>query len=219
MHRVAILVIRASDALLSLGHVAAQGESELAGTAIETSYTITLRITVRPAAKLPMSLQNVHWPLGETRTVSHFSFASLPCRQSLLNSTPLRGWLFVVQEYMIHGFAYSNYLAQLAVPSTIGVVGADLNLAFNGAFNHTRDFLMDAFVLLEDEAIGLMSVGCDFIITQVGREFYSLHSLYSSCSSYTNIFYCGSHRSWTTTGGCMVSSPNRFSPSAQSAVS
>ena len=71
---------------------------------------------------------------------------------------------------MIHGFAYSNYLNQLAVPSTIGVVGADLNLAFNGAFNHTRDFLMDAFTLMEDEAIGLMSVGCDFIVTQVRNE-------------------------------------------------
>ena len=65
--------------------MAAQGDSEVAGTAIETSYTVTLRITVRPAAKLPRSLQNVQWPLGETPDVSLPDFSlALPCPAGLL---------------------------------------------------------------------------------------------------------------------------------------
>lgn len=68
---------------------------------------------------------------------------------------------------MVHGFAYTDYLSELEVPSTIGVAGGSLDLAFRGAFDKTRNFLMDAFLLQEEEAIGVMSTGVDFFVTQV----------------------------------------------------
>ena len=79
--------------------LAAQGDSEISGTAIETSYIVTLRITVRPKAKLPMSLKNVQFPLGETPSVSHASSALL-VHKTLL--TPLSDCGFFSSSSGVH---------------------------------------------------------------------------------------------------------------------
>lgn len=69
---------------------AAQGDSELAGTAMETSMTAKLRVTLHKAAELPAKVQHLNFPLLETS-----------------------------DQYVIHGFAYNNYLDQLEDPSDI----------------------------------------------------------------------------------------------------
>lgn len=126
----------------------AQGDSELSGTAIETSFTVTLRVTLLKEASLPRAVKNLTFPLGETET-----------------------------EYMIHGLAYTDYLDQLPVPSSIATPGSDLNKAFNGAYNQTRNFLMDTFFVREEEAIGIMSTGVDFIVTQVVDSNWGVHGI------------------------------------------
>lgn len=127
---------------------AAQGDSELSGTAIETSFTVMLRIRLLSQARLPDTVKMLNFPLGETRS-----------------------------EYMIHGFAYSDYLSELASPITIGTAGGSLDMAFKGAYDKTRNFLIDAFHLQEEEAIGVMSTSVDFIVTQVVDNNWGVHGL------------------------------------------
>jgi acetamidase/formamidase len=88
---------------------AAQGDSELAGTAMETSMTAKLRITLHKAGSLPKQVQVMPFPLLETSS-----------------------------QYVIHGFAYDNYLDQLEDASAIFVEGASLDRAFEDCFLKTR---------------------------------------------------------------------------------
>eukprot|EP00850_Spirogloea_muscicola_P009457 SM000053S17414 [mRNA] locus=s53:280840:285052:+ [translate_table: standard] len=125
---------------------ASQGDGEISGTAIETSFTVTLRITLISQAKLPATIKTIDFPLGETST-----------------------------EYFVHGFAYSDYLSQLPVPSTILPDISRLDIAFHGAYDKTRNFLMDAFKLTEEEAIGIMSTSVDFFVTQVVDSNWGVH--------------------------------------------
>ena len=75
--------VAVEGALLSLGDPhAAQGDSELAGTAIETSLTGKLQVTVHKQGDLPDTiLEDLYYPLLETD-----------------------------EEYVVHGFSYANYL-------------------------------------------------------------------------------------------------------------
>eukprot|EP00850_Spirogloea_muscicola_P017982 SM000160S02523 [mRNA] locus=s160:71:4872:+ [translate_table: standard] len=125
---------------------ASQGDGEISGTAVETSFTVTLRITLISQAKLPATIKTIDFPLGETST-----------------------------EYFVHGFAYSDYLWQLPVPSTILPDISRLDIAFHGAYDKTRNFLMDAFKLTEEEAIGIMSTSVDFFVTQVVDSNWGVH--------------------------------------------
>ncbi|GAQ82864.1 acetamidase/formamidase [Klebsormidium nitens] len=127
---------------------AAQGDSELSGTAIETSMTVTVRITTIKQADLPPEVSKLTFPLLETAT-----------------------------EYVVHGYNYLNYLDELPVPSTVGSpgFGDDLNLAFKNAFNETRSFLMDLFALTENEAVTIMSTAVDYSISQVVDANWGVH--------------------------------------------
>eukprot|EP00897_Mesotaenium_endlicherianum_P005486 jgi/Mesen1/4966/ME000248S04250 len=127
---------------------AAQGDSELSGTAIETCFTVKIRVKLLKLAKLPSTVRLLNFPLGETR-----------------------------YEYMIHGFVFLDYLSQLTTPSNISLEGGSLDLAFKGAYDRTRNFLMDAFYLAETEAIGVMSTSVDFIVTQVVDSNWGVHGL------------------------------------------
>eukprot|EP00980_Cylindrotheca_fusiformis_P022003 scaffold8882_cov86-Cylindrotheca_fusiformis.AAC.1 len=69
---------------------AAQGDSELAGTAMETSMTTKLRLTLHKAGSLPKKLNTMPFPLLETST-----------------------------QFVVHGFAIDNYLDDLEDPSDI----------------------------------------------------------------------------------------------------
>ena len=67
---------------------AAMGDTELAGTAMETSMTVQIQVWVHKAADgLPTKVGGLSYPMLETQ-----------------------------DSYIIHGFAYNNYLDDLATP-------------------------------------------------------------------------------------------------------
>lgn len=132
-------VVEIPGAMLYMGDThAAQGDSELAGTAMETSLTAKLRLTLHKADSLPKKVSTISFPLLETST-----------------------------EYVIHGFAYPDFLNDLENPTDICSVGGSLDLAMEDCFVRTRDWLMDVYDLTEEETIALMSMGIDFGVTQV----------------------------------------------------
>lgn len=132
-------VVEVPGAMLYLGDThAAQGDSELAGTAMETSLTAKLRLTLHKAESLPKKVATLDFPLLETST-----------------------------EYVIHGFAYNNFLDDLDDPTTIFSEGASLDKAMEDCFLRTRNWLMDVFDLAEEETIALMTMGIDYGVTQV----------------------------------------------------
>lgn len=106
---------------------AAQGDSELAGTAMETSMTTKLRITLHKKADgLPKPVETLTFPLLETS-----------------------------DKFIVHGFAYANYLDDLVDASTIFAEGASIDLAMEDCFIKTRNWLMDVYDMIEEEAIAL----------------------------------------------------------------
>jgi len=126
---------------------AAQGDSELAGTAMETSLTTKLRIILHKEDSLPKLVTGVDWPLLETST-----------------------------EYVVHGFAYANYLDELEDASTIFAEGATIDAAMADAYVKTRNWLMDAWDLIEEETIALMTTSVDFGVTQVVDGNWGCHA-------------------------------------------
>jgi acetamidase/formamidase len=126
---------------------AAQGDAELAGTAMETSMTAKLKIILHKADSLPKKVVGLTFPLLETS-----------------------------DQYVIHGFAFSNYLDELADPSTIFQEGASLDLAMADCFIKTRNWLMDTMDLIEEETIALMATAVDFGITQVVDGNWGVHA-------------------------------------------
>lgn len=126
---------------------AAQGDSELAGTAMETSMTTKLRITLHKAGSLPKKVANMPFPLLETSS-----------------------------QFVVHGFAYDNFLDDLEDASTIFAEGASLDLAFEDCFLKTRAWMMDTFDLTEEETIAIMTTSVDFGITQVVDGNWGTHA-------------------------------------------
>jgi acetamidase/formamidase len=80
--------------------------------------------------------------------------------------------------WVIHGFSYPNYLADLGQAAQSDVYKkSSLDLAMRDAFRKTRRFLMTAKRLTEDEAISLMSVAVDFGVTQVADGNWGIHAV------------------------------------------
>lgn len=139
--------------LLSLGDPhAAQGDSELAGTAIETSLTGVIQVILHKSADLPGTiLEGLNYPLLET-----------------------------ANEYVVHGFSFSNYLEQLGEDAQRDVFEkSSVDGAMRDAFRKMRRFLMTVKGMSEDEAISLMSVGVDFGVTQVVDGNWGVHGIVS----------------------------------------
>ncbi len=137
--------------LLSAGDPhAAQGDSELAGTAIETSLTGVLQIILHKKDALNGSLlQGLDFPLLETDS-----------------------------EYIVHGFSYANYLAELGEDAQSEINNkSSVDNAMRDAFRKMRKFLMNAKGLSEDETITLMSVAVDFGVTQVVDGNWGVHGI------------------------------------------
>ena len=138
-------------ALLSAGDShASQGDSELCGTAIECSLTGTFQLVLRPRASLTgTALEGLAYPLLETP-----------------------------DEWVVHGFSYANYLAELG-PDAQGTIyeKSSVDLAMRDAFRKMRHFLMTTRKLTEDEAISLMSVAVDFGVTQVVDGNWGVHAI------------------------------------------
>jgi acetamidase/formamidase len=137
--------------LLSMGDPhAAQGDSELAGTAIETSLTGTIRVTVHKQDELAGTvLEDLYYPLLETE-----------------------------DEYIVHGFSYANYLVDLGETAQQDIyANSSVDKAMRDAFRKMRHFLMTTQGMTEDEAVSLMSVAADFGITQVVDGNWGVHGI------------------------------------------
>ena len=129
---------------------ASQGDSEICGTAIECSLTGTFQFVLHKKASLPgTNLEDLYYPLLET-----------------------------ADEWLVHGFSYANYLAELGVDAQSSIFAkSSLDLAMRDAYHKMRHFLMTAKNLDEDEAISLMSVGVDFGVTQVVDGNWGVHAI------------------------------------------
>ncbi|HEY8555567.1 MAG TPA: acetamidase/formamidase family protein [Burkholderiales bacterium] len=137
-------------ALFSAGDShAAQGDSELCGTAIECSLTGTFQLILHKKADLAgTALAELHYPLLETQ-----------------------------DEWVVHGFSYANYLADLGADAQSKIFEkSSVDLALRDAFRKMRHFLMKTQNLTEDEAISLMSIAVDFGITQVVDGNWGVHA-------------------------------------------
>src|SRR3989442_1324340 len=137
-------------ALLSAGDShAAQGDSELAGTAIECSLTGTFQLSVRRKDTLAgTALAGLNYPLLETQ-----------------------------DDWVLHGFTYPNYLVDLGADAQSKIYEkSSVDLAMRDAFRKMRRFLMTTKGLSENEAISLMSVAVDFGITQAVDGNWGVHA-------------------------------------------
>jgi acetamidase/formamidase len=138
-------------ALLSVGDPhASQGDSELCGTAIESSLTGTFQVILHKTATLAgTALDGLDYPLLET-----------------------------LDEWVVHGFSFANYLAELGAAAQSEIFAkSSLDGAMRDAFRKMRRFLMTVKGLSEDEAISLMSVAVDFGVTQVVDANWGVHAI------------------------------------------
>jgi acetamidase/formamidase len=137
-------------ALFSIGDShAAQGDSELCGTAIECSLTGTFQLIVHKKSTLTGSLSTLDYPLLETQ-----------------------------DEWVLHGFSFANYLAELGANAQQEIYNkSSIDLALRDAFHKMRAFLMNTKDLSEDEAISLISVAVDFGVTQVVDGNWGIHAI------------------------------------------
>jgi acetamidase/formamidase len=129
---------------------ASQGDSELCGTAIECSLTGTFQLILHKKATLAGTpLEKLDYPLLETS-----------------------------DEFVVHGFTYPNYLAELGPKAQSEIYSkSSTDLALRDAFRKMRHFLMTAQGLTEDEAVSLMSIAVDFGVTQVVDGNWGMHAI------------------------------------------
>ena len=126
---------------------AAQGDSELCGTAIEMSLTGTFQLVLHKMDKFTGSLAALNYPILETQ-----------------------------DEWVLHGFSFANYLEELGPTAQQDIYKkSSIELALRDAFRKMRGFLMNTKGLSEDEAISLISVAVDFGVTQVVDGNWGIH--------------------------------------------
>jgi acetamidase/formamidase len=142
--------IAVPGALFSIGDShASQGDSEMCGTAIECSLTGTFQLVLHKKNALTGSLAGLNYPLLETQ-----------------------------DEWVLHGFSYANYLAELGPTAQQDIYQkSSIDLALKDAFRKVRTFLMTTKGLSEDEAISLSSVAVDFGVTQVVDGNWGIHAI------------------------------------------
>ncbi|MCU0571290.1 MAG: acetamidase/formamidase family protein [Oculatellaceae cyanobacterium Prado106] len=143
--------VSVSGGLFSAGDAhASQGDSELDGTAIETSLIGTFQFVLHKKSTLPGTiLEKVDYPLLETP-----------------------------DSWIVHGFTFRNYLAELGKDAqTLVFQKSSLDPALKDCSTKLRDFLMNGMNLTEDEAYSLITVGSDFAITQVVDGNWGVHGI------------------------------------------
>lgn len=141
--------VAVAGAFFSVGDPhAAQGDSELCGTAIECSLTGEFEFVLHKKDRLAGTpLEGLDHPLLET-----------------------------AEQWSVYGFTYPNYLATLGPDAQTAVAQhSSLDPAMRDAFRKLRRFLMTVHKLSEDEAISLMSVAADFGVTQVVDANWGVH--------------------------------------------
>lgn len=144
------LPVAVAGALFSAGDPhAAQGDSELSGTAIEASLTGTFELVLHRRESLAgTALEGLDYPLLDTG-----------------------------DAWVVHGFTHPYYLAALGEQAQERIYEqSSVDGAMRDAFRKMRRFLMTTQGLSEDEAISLMSVAVDFGITQVVDGNWGVHA-------------------------------------------
>jgi len=131
---------------------AAQGDSELSGTAIELSLTGTLQLILHKEADTSGTiLAGLTYPLLET-----------------------------ADEFVIHGFSFPNYLQELGSSpeeaQELMYESSSLDQAMYDAASKMMDFLTGPMGLTYNEAYSLMSVAIDFGVTQVVDGNWGIHA-------------------------------------------
>lgn len=123
--------VEVEGGLLSMGDAhAAQGDSELDGTGIETSLTGKFIVTVIKAANFTAGQAVVDFPLGETE-----------------------------EEWIVHGFTETDYLETFfANPGDI-YSASSVDAAVSNAYTQTRKFVMAEYNLTEMEATTIITQG------------------------------------------------------------
>ncbi len=140
-------------ALLAAGDPhAAQGDSELSGTAIEMSLTGVIQVILHKQADTEGTiLAGLDYPLLETK-----------------------------DELVVHGFSYPNYLAELGSSpeeaQEIMYDSSSLDQAMHDAASKMLSFLTGPMGLTHNEAYSLMSVAVDFGVTQVVDGNWGIHA-------------------------------------------
>ncbi|KAJ1458243.1 hypothetical protein M885DRAFT_480473 [Pelagophyceae sp. CCMP2097] len=142
--------VEVAGALLSMGDAhTAQGDSELDGTAIETSLTGKFKIELIKAKDFNAWQSEINFPLGETD-----------------------------EEYLIHAFTERDYLeTYFENPSMIFSASTPIDKAMKNAFIQTRRFLMAAYELSDAEATTIITTGVDFAVTQVVDGNFGVHAV------------------------------------------
>jgi len=143
--------VAVDGALLSAGDThAAQGDSELCGTAIESSWTGLFQLLLHKRSDIAVGsvLSQASSPLLETR-----------------------------DEWIVHGFSHPHYLTELGAEAQSEIFKrGSVDLALRDAYRKIRNFLMQVHGLSEDEAISLISVAVDFGVTQVVDGNWGVHA-------------------------------------------
>lgn len=143
------LPVQVAGAMLSAGDAhMAQGDSELDGTGVETSINGKLKLTLHKKDDLPLFLQDLTQPLIETE-----------------------------DSWVIQGYTYSDYLTELDNPMSTIYGESSLDKAMTVAYNATRDFLMAATGMTEDQVITAITIATDFGVTQVVDGNWGIHAI------------------------------------------
>jgi acetamidase/formamidase/AraC-like DNA-binding protein len=145
------LPVSVEGALFSAGDPhASQGDSELCGTAIESSLTGVFQLVLHKKKDLGDAfLASLNFPFLETQ-----------------------------DEWVLQGFSFPNHLAELGPDAQTQVYKqSSLEGAMRDAFHKVRRYLMHAHQLDEDEAISLISVAVDFGVTQVVDGNWGVHAI------------------------------------------
>ena len=141
--------VQVEGALLSMGDAhAAQGDSELDGTGIETSVTGKFKVTVIKAADFNAWQEVLDFPLGETD-----------------------------DEWIVHGFTETDYLATFAENPGDIYGASSIDKAMKNAYTQTRKFMMKAYGMSEIEANTFITQGIDFGMTQLVDGNWGVHSI------------------------------------------
>jgi acetamidase/formamidase len=142
--------VEVAGGLLSMGDVhGAMGDGESGGTGIETSIEAKFRVTLHKKDSLPKPVSKLNYPLLEN-----------------------------ANEYVIHGYAYADYLREVPNPQyNITSAGNNFRRAMDVIYNQTREFVMTTFDLEEDYAINVMSNTVNFGITQIVDANVGLHAI------------------------------------------
>merc|ERR1712048_1089249 len=142
--------VEVAGGLLSMGDAhAAQGDSELDGTGIETSITGKFKIKLIKASDFDEAMKVQDFPLGETKT-----------------------------DYIVHAFTHTNYLAAFA-PGEEGNVytTSSIDLTMKNAFTQTRKWMMAKYDLTEFESWTLITQAVNFGMTQLVDGNWGIHAL------------------------------------------